>query len=97
MSRELVNVELFELCETNPKIECSFCLYGLEGLYCTRGHCLIFQKPGENFLNRLPLDALSIPNYVIKKGAAHGARHGKTAVQREYHLAWNAWKSRLPR
>ena len=22
----------------------------------------------------------------------HGARHGKTEVQREYHWAWNAWK-----
>ena len=22
----------------------------------------------------------------------NGARHGKTEVQREYHLAWNAWK-----
>ena len=35
---------------------------------------------------------LSIPNYAIKKGATHGARHGKTEVQRKYHLAWNAWK-----
>ena len=29
---------------------------------------------------------------MIKKGATHGARHGKTEVQREYHMAWNAWK-----
>ena len=29
--------------------------------------------------------------YVIKKGRCHGARHGKTEVQREY-LVWNAWK-----
>ena len=28
----------------------------------------------------------------IKKGATHGARHGKTEVQRKYHMAWNAWK-----
>ena len=41
---------------------------------------------------KLRLDALSIPNYVVKKGATHGARHGKTEVQREYHLAWNARK-----
>ena len=40
----------------------------------------------------LRLNAISIPDYVIKKGATHGARHGKTEVQREYHLAWNAWK-----
>ena len=26
------------------------------------------------------------------KGPSHGARHGKTEVQREYHLAWNVWK-----
>ena len=32
--------------------------------------------------NELRLDALSIPNYVIKKGRSHGARHGKTEVQK---------------
>ena len=53
--------------------------------------CLIDSESVSKF-NKLRLDALSIPNYVIKKGATHGARHGKTEVQREYHLAWNAWK-----
>ena len=42
--------------------------------------------------NKLRLDALSIPDYVIKKSATHGVRQGKTEVQKEYHLAWNAWK-----
>ena len=42
--------------------------------------------------DKLRLDALSIPNYVIKKGRSHGARHGKTEEQKEYHIAWNAWK-----
>ena len=60
-------------------------------LYCVCGQCLIDSESRRNF-NRLRLDALSIPNYVIKKGATHGARHGKTEVQREYHMAWNAWK-----
>ena len=32
------------------------------------------------------------PNYVIKKGRSHGARHGKTEEQKEYHIAWHAWK-----
>ena len=36
--------------------------------------------------------SLSIPHYVIKKGRCHGARHGKTEEQKEYHTAWNAWK-----
>ena len=33
-----------------------------------------------------------IPNYVIKKGRSHRARHGKTEEQKEYRVAWNAWK-----
>ena len=66
---------------------------GLEGLCFALEDTAWFTETRRNFLNRLPLDAFSIPNYVIKKGAAHGARHGKTAVQREYHLAWNAWKT----
>ena len=93
MIRELGNVELFELCETIPKVQCSHCfLHWNQGIvYCTRGQCLIDSESVSKF-NKLRLYALSIPNYVIKKGATHGARHGKTEVQREYHLAWNAWK-----
>ena len=93
MIRELGNVELFELCETTRKVQCYHCLlYWNQGIvYCTCGQCLIYSKSRRNF-NRLRLYALSIPNYVIKKGATHGARHSKTEVQREYHLAWNAWK-----
>ena len=29
---------------------------------------------------------------MIKNGRRHGARHGKTKEQIEYHMAWNAWK-----
>ena len=42
--------------------------------------------------HELRLDALSIPHNVIKTGRCHGARHGKTEEQKEYHIAWNAWK-----
>ena len=28
----------------------------------------------------------------MKNGRSHGARHGKTKEQIEYHMAWNAWK-----
>ena len=93
MIRELGNVELFELCETTPKVQCSHCLlYWNQGiLYCTCGQCLIYSESRRN-LNRLRLDAISIPDNVIKKGTSHGARHGKTKEQIEYHMAWNAWK-----
>ena len=91
MIRELGNVELFELCETTPKLQCSQCLlYWNQGIvYCTCGQCLIYSESRRKFF-KLRLDAISIPDNVIKKG--HGARHGKTEVQREYHMAWNAWK-----
>ena len=75
MIRELGNVELFELCETIPKVQFSHCLlYGNQGIvYCISGQCLIDSESRRKF-NKLRLDALSIPNNVIKKGPAHGAR-----------------------
>ena len=93
MILELSNLELFELCVTVPKIQCSHCLrYWNQGtVYCTCGQCFIDSESRRFFL-KLRLDALVIPNYVRKKGPTHGVRHGKTEVQREYHLAWNAWK-----
>ena len=93
MIRDLGNVELFELCETTPKEQCSHCLlYWNQGIvYCTGEQFLIYSEPRRKF-NKLRLYAISIPDYVIKKGATHGARHGKTEVLREYHMAWNAWK-----
>ena len=93
MIREMGDVQFFELCETTPKVQCSHCLlYWNQGIvYCFCGQCLIDSESWRKF-NKLRLDALSIPNYVIKKGRTHGARHGKTEEQKEYHLAWNAWK-----
>ena len=60
-------------------------------LYCTCGQLLVDSETRGKF-HKLRLDALSIPNYVIKKGRSHGARHGKTEEQKEYQIAWNAWK-----
>ena len=82
--RDLFNVELFELCETIPKVQCCHChLYWNQGIvYCTCGHFLV-DSESRRKLDKLRLDALSIPNYVIKKGPTHGARHGKTEVERE--------------
>ena len=93
MIRELGNVELFGLCETIPKLQCSQCLfYWNQGIvHCICGRCLIYSESRRKY-NRLRLDALSIPNFVIKKFAAHCARHGKYEVPKEFHLAWNAWK-----
>ena len=78
MIRELGNVELFELCETTPKVQCAECLLYLnQGIVCcTCGQCLIDSECRRKF-NKLRQDALSIPHNVIKKGRCHGARHAK--------------------
>ena len=57
MIRELGNVELFELCETIPKVQCSHCLlYKNQGtVHCTCGHC----NPEENLANNDWMHSLS--------------------------------------
>ena len=61
-------------------------------VYCTCGQFLVDSESRRKF-NKLRLNALyTIPNYVIKKGRSHGARHGTTEEQKEYQKAWNAWK-----
>ena len=60
-------------------------------VYCTCGQFLVDSESRRKF-DKLRLDALSFLNYVVKKGRCNGARHGKTEEQKEYHIAWNAWK-----
>ena len=93
MIREMGNVELFELCETIPKVQCSECLlYWNQGvIFCTCGHLLVESESSQNF-SHWRLDALSIPHNVIKKGRTHGARHGKTEAQKEHSVDHNARK-----
>ena len=91
MIREMGSVELFESCETIPKVQCSECL-----LYWNQGMSFALvdisgmkANPATIFHQWRP-DAFSIPNYVIKKGRPRGARHGKTEAKKEYFVAHNA-------
>ena len=49
MIREMGNVELFELCETVPKVQCSQCLlrWNQGIIYCTCGHLLFIANPAK--------------------------------------------------
>ena len=98
MIREMGNVELFELRETIPKVQCSECLLSWnQGIvHCNCGHLLRESESSQHF-NQWRLDALSIPHYVIKKGRPRGARHGKTEAQKEYDKAHNPRKRCLKR
>ena len=78
MIRDMGNVELFELCETIPKVQRSECLlYWNQGIvYCTCGH-LLREIESSRHLRQWQLDILSVPNCVIKKGRPHGNRYWK--------------------
>ena len=92
MIRKMGNVEFFGLCATTPKVQCSQCLlYWNQGVICcTLGNLLVESESGQKN-HKLRLDALSIPHDVIKMVRPHGARHGKTEAQKQYHIAFNAW------
>ena len=60
MIRDMGNVELFELCETIPKVQCSECLlYWHQGtVYCTCGR-LLRESESSRHLHQWRLDVLS--------------------------------------
>ena len=88
--RELGNVELFELCETIPKLQCSESLLSWnQGIvYCTCGHLL--KKWIQPKFTIGDLDAFSIPHYVIRMVRPRGARHGRTEELKEHFITHNA-------
>ena len=61
MIREFGNVELFEVCETTPKVQCSHCLlYWNQGIvYCTCGQCLIYTESTRIFYRLRLMQSLS--------------------------------------
>ena len=98
MIKDMGNVELFQLCETNPKVQCKECLlYWNQGIdYCTCGHLLRENQSSRGIL-QWTLDLLSTQNYVIKKERPHGNRNGKTEEQRKHFIAHNLRKRCIKR
>ena len=87
MIKDVGNVELFELLETDPKTQCKACLsYWSEGIvYCTCGHLLKETVANRRFIV-CTMDHLSIPEYVIMKGRPHGHRYGNS--QEAENIIW---------
>ena len=86
MIRETGNVELFELCETIPKLQCSECLlYWNQGIvYCTCGH-LWRESESSKQIHQWRLDAFSIPNCVLKKGRPWCSGRQNWGTERAFH------------
>ena len=93
MIHDMGNVEYFETCGMSSKVQCNRCLkYWTIGIvYCTCGTCIIPTERTRRLI-RERFHALSVPNFVIKKGPHHGARHCRSEAQREYCQAHQCLK-----
>ena len=89
MIRDVGNIELCELLETETKTQCTVCLsyWNIGIVYCTCGHFLRKGRGANQQFIKFSMDLLSIPEYVIKKGRPHGHRKGKKLGDREYFSA----------
>ena len=99
MVHTMGNIDCFELREISSKAHCLLLpeVIGLKGSFTLPvANAWFLQNSHEN-LSRENFDGWSIPHFVIKKGARHGACHGKSEAQREYHQAkdcLSAWRKR---
>ena len=89
MIHEVVNVELCEVLDMEPKAQCKVCLsyWDVGIVYCTCGHFLRNGTEENRKFVQYTMDLLSIPNYYIKKGRPHGHRYGKKPGDYEYFVA----------
>ena len=89
MIHEVVNIELCELLDTEPKTQCKVCLShsDIGIVYCTCGHFLREGTEENKKFIQYTMDLLSIPDYCIKKGRPHGHRYGKKPGDKEYCIA----------
>ena len=89
MIRDVGNIELCELLETEPKTQCKVCLpyWNIGILYCTCGHFLHEGREENQKFIKYTMDLLYIPDYYIKRGRPHGHRYGKKPGDKEYYTA----------
>ena len=89
MIRDVGNIELCELLETEPKTQCTVCLsyWNIGILYCTCGHFLRKGREANQQFIKFSMDLLSVPENVIKNRRPHGHRYGKKPGDKEHHTA----------
>ena len=87
--KESGNIEISEIVNTEPKLQCKFCLNHCNPgiIYCVCGR-LMAEDSGEHRKYMLStLDSFSIANFYIRKDRPRGHRYGKAPGCKEYHTA----------
>ena len=81
MIRDMGNVELFELCEKIPKVQCSECFLNWKqgAIYCTCGHIFVASGSSQNF-SQWRMDLLSFPHSFARHGKMWGTKRGRPTL-----------------
>ena len=87
--KESGNIEISEIVNTEPKLQCKFCLNHCNPriIYCVCGHLMV-EDSGEHRKYMLStLNSFTIGNFYIRKDRPRGYRYGKAPGCKEYHTA----------
>ena len=89
MIRDVGNIELCELLDTELKTQCKVCLsyWDIGIVYCMCGHFLRKGREENQKFIKYSMDLLSIPDNYIQKGRPHGHRYGEKPGDKEYYFA----------
>ena len=88
-TKESGNIEISEIVNTEPKLQCKFCLNHCNPgiIYCVCGHLMV-EDSGEHRKYMLStLNSFTIGNFYIRKDRPRGYRYGKAPGCKEYHTA----------
>ena len=87
--KESGNIEISEIVNTEPKLQCKFCLNHCNPgiIYCVCGHLMV-EDSGEHRKYMLStLNSFTIGNFYVRKDRPRGYRYGKAPGCKEYHTA----------
>ena len=87
--KESGNIEISEIVNTEPKLQCKFCLNHCNPgiIYCVCGRLMVEDSGEHRKYMSSTLDSFSIANFYIRKDRPRGHRYGKAPGCKEYHTA----------
>ena len=87
--KESGNIEISEIVNTEPKLQCKFCLNHCNPgvIYCVCGHLMVEDSCEHRKYMSSTLDSFSIPCFYIREDRPRGHRYGKAPGCKEYFTA----------